>query len=57
MYSAWEKISDALDYLATAAEMVDETPAYDKVVSLLNDLENLQCDIYEMKEKMEGGRC
>ena len=56
MYSAWEKISDALDYLATAAEKVDETPAYDKVVSLLNDLEDLQCDIHEMKENWERGR-
>ena len=54
---AWEKISDALDFLATAAEKTEGTVAYDKIVSLLDDLDDLQTEIHIMKEKLRKGGC
>ena len=54
---AWEAMSDALDILATAAEKVEGTAAYDKVCSLIDDLDSLQTDVAAMKTLMRKGRC
>lgn len=57
IHDTWEKLSDALDCLATAADKVENTVAYDKVVSFMNELEDFQCGIHIMMGAMERGRC
>ncbi len=55
MEYALTHLSDAIDELATVAEMVDETIAYDRIVSQQDALEKLQDEIRTLKKRMERG--
>lgn len=56
MTKAWNRISDAVNNLAEAAGEAEGTSAEDRITSLLNDLENLKCDLRALMDKLEGGR-
>lgn len=55
MEYALDHLSEAIDELATVAEMVDETVAYDRIVSQQDALEKLQDEIRTLKKRMERG--
>ena len=54
----YDRIGDAMDSLSDAAKEVDDTGApYDKVISLLDALNDLQSEVYCLKLNFERGRC
>lgn len=55
MNRVWETISEAVDRLAEVADEVDGTPGYDRIVSLIDDLEEYQNEVMVMKNHMEKG--
>ena len=57
MRQAYDQINKAEDFLMEAVAAVSETPMEDKVYSLLEALEDLNCDIKMLQEKYRtGGR-
>ena len=54
---AHEHMVEALDSIYEAAKEVDGTLAYDKIMSILNDVDDLKSEIYILKEAMKGGKC
>lgn len=52
---AYGLIDDAMDALADAIHKVEGTFAEDKLTSILNDLENLNCDLKGMKRDFSKG--
>lgn len=57
MEDACEKLGDAMNYMSDAAHEADGTVGYDRVVSLMNDLEDIYCEILILKNHMKEGRC
>lgn len=53
--NAREYMMDALDSIYEAAKEADGTDAYDKIMSLLNDLDDLKGEVYALKEELKGG--
>ena len=53
---AIDHMRDALDSVFDAAKEAENTDAYDKIMSLLNDLDDLKGEVYIMKEKLKEGR-
>lgn len=56
MKEATDGISTAIDLLSEAVEAVKGTDAEDKIVSLLNDLDDLWTDIRIMAKELKGER-
>lgn len=55
MLHAVEQISKAEDFLVEAAEKVSGEPMEDRILSLLESLEDLECCIKFQQEKYERG--
>ena len=55
--TAYEYICHAMDSMYEAVKALNETEAEDRVTSMMNDLEDLQCDIDAMKNRLERGEC
>lgn len=55
MKRVWETLSEAVDRLAEVADGLDGTPGYDRIVSLIDDLEEYQNEVMVMKNHMEKG--
>lgn len=53
--NAYEKIGNAMDCLYAAMKTAKGTIAEDRIASLMNDLEDLQCDVLSMKFNLERG--
>ena len=51
-----DKIEEALDELATAAKRAEGTVAYDRIVSLIDALDDLSSEIHILKIKLEEGK-
>ena len=54
---AHEHMVEALDSIYEAAKEADGTLAYDKIMSILNDVDDLKGEVYILKEKLKGGKC
>lgn len=54
---AYEHICKAMDSMYEAVKELEGTEAEDRVTSLMNDLEDIQCDIDAMKNRLERGEC
>lgn len=52
---AVEKVGEAVDNLFDSLRDLKGTPAEDKIISLMNDLENLGCDINIARAKLRRG--
>ena len=55
MRQAYDQINKAENFLMEAVAAVSETPMEDKVNSLLEALEDLNCDINMLQEKYRKG--
>ena len=57
MESACEELINAIDSMSDAAKEVNGTVGYDRIVSLMNDLEDIYSDILILKNHMKEGWC
>jgi len=46
------RLEDATDLLVAAAEDVDGMPCEDRIMSLKNDVEDLWCDLMDLKREL-----
>ena len=55
--NAYDYIGEAMDSIFSAAKEADGTVAYDKIISILDDLNDLQGEVMILKNKLKKGRC
>ena len=57
LYDAWCEMSEAYDRMAWACEYADKNQSsraiYNKILSVMNDLENLQGEIEKMRREVK----
>lgn len=53
--AALERFNKGMEILALAVQKVEGTTAEDRVASILNDFENLVCDLKGLKERFVRG--
>ena len=55
--SAYDSVAEAMTSIGEAVKEADGTVAYDRIVSLLDDLSDLQTELYIMRDNMKEGHC
>ena len=55
MCRAVDGLREALSRMAEAVDQLEGTSSYDKLMSLMNDLEDLECDAVRARDRFEKG--
>ncbi len=49
----WDLLSESHDKMASAADEAEGLPVYDRIVSMMDDIESMQAAVKRMRERIE----